>query len=146
MQKNLYFIIFVTCLVVSVFTSLNAQPWIGDTWAYRRLITVTNPGSTVLTNYQVKITLDNTFNFAYANGDGSDIRITSVDGVTQIPFWIESWSQADQQATIWVKVPSIPVTGDSIFLYYGNPLATSASSAYHASFLPRQPKVIRRCR
>ena len=128
MQKNFYILLFIIGIISSAVTSLNAQPWIGDTWAYRRLVTITNPGATVLTDYQVKIALDNTFEFANANGDGSDIRITLDDGITELSLWIETWNPAGQQATIWVKAPSIPIAGMNVYLYYGNNAATSTSN------------------
>ena len=101
-------------------TSLNAQ-WQG--WNWRRPVTINNTSGSALTDFQVKISLNSTnFSFANAKSDGSDLRITSSDEVTQIPFWIETWSQAGQQATIWVKVPSIPTpAGTTIYMYYGNP-------------------------
>jgi len=127
MQKNFYLFLFITCLIASALTSLNAQSWIGP-WTDRRPVTISNPGATVLTNYQVKITLTNsTFNFNDAKNDGSDIRLTTSDGTTLIPFWIEEWNYGTQ-ATIWVKVPSIPVAGTTIYLYYGNNAATNAGN------------------
>ena len=113
---------------MSTLTSLKAQPWIGDSTAFRRLVTISNPGDTNLIDYQVKITLNNsTFNFSDAKNDGSDIRLTASDGTTFIPFWIEEWIYGTQ-ATIWVKVPSIPISGTNVYLYYGNSTATKAGN------------------
>ena len=91
------------------------------------MVTISNPGATILTNYQVKITIDNTFDFPSANSDGSDIRIADSDEVTPLSFWIEEWNTTQSRATIWVKVPSVPVEGTSIYLYYGNNTAASES-------------------
>ena len=126
-QQVLVFAFLIT-FVVGAFTSVSAQ-WEG--WAYRRTIAVSNPSIAELTNFQVKIDLSNltpAFNFANTNSDGSDLRITSDDQVTEIPFWIEEWNAVGNTATIWVKVPSIPTTGTTIYLYYGNTTATSASN------------------
>jgi len=100
-------------------------------WNYRRPITIDNTqNSSVLTDYQVKITLDSTnFDFSKAKSDGSDIRFTDKDGSTLLSYWIESWDATNQQATIWVKVPSIPASSTkTIYIYYGNPSATSESN------------------
>ena len=107
-----------------------AQDWFNNSWSYRRPITVPNPGSTALTYFQVKIILNSStpFDFTKAKTDGSDIRVTSDNGTTLIPFWIESWDDVLQKATVWVKVPIIPTSGTTIFLYYGNNAATSVSS------------------
>ncbi len=99
-------------------------PWYNENWEYRKAVSVSNPNSTALSDFQVKITLDGSFDFSKALADGSDVRFTSVDGTTLIPFWLETWNPSGQSADIWVKVPSIPVTGTSIYLYYGNPNPT----------------------
>ena len=100
-------------------------------WRYRRAITITEQSGSTLTDYQVKIELNSTnFDFSKANADGSDIRFTEDDGETLLPYWIEEWDATNQQAVIWVKVPSIPVNGETtIYLYYGNPSAESESDA-----------------
>ena len=128
MKKNFYHILFIISLIFSTITSLYAQSWIGNEWNYRRLVTITNPGATELTDYQVRINLNNTFDFADANSDGSDIRITAADGITELPFWIETWNAAGTQATIWIKVPTLPTSGLTVCLYYGNASAPSIAN------------------
>jgi len=99
-------------------------------WSYRREITIDNTSnSNNLTDYQVKITLDNTnFDFSKANNDGSDIRFTDDDGSTLLYHWIEKWDSANQEAVIWVKVPSILASSTkTIYMYYGNSSASDAS-------------------
>ncbi|MBK7031577.1 MAG: DUF2341 domain-containing protein [Bacteroidales bacterium] len=103
------------------------RSWYDAGWAYRRAVSITNSGSTMLTDYQVKFTLNNSaFNFSQANLDGSDVRITLADGVTEIPYWIEEWDTTNQ-AILWVRIPNIPTTGTTIFMYYGNTQAGSMS-------------------
>jgi len=92
-------------------------------WGYRRAITVSNSTGNTLTNFQIKVTLNNSFDFSRCKADGSDIRFTSDDSQTLIPYWIEEWNPAGTSATFWVKVPSIPSTGTTIYLYYDNPSA-----------------------
>jgi Domain of unknown function (DUF2341)/Kelch motif len=131
MQKTFFLMLFTIGIVTCALTSLNAQTWMSDNWAHRRLVTISNPGATVLSGYQVKITLINsTFNFNDAKNDGSDIRLTASDGATLIPFWIEEWNFGTQ-ATIWVKVPSIPTSGTTVYLYYGNNAAPNAANGFN---------------
>lgn len=52
-----------------------------------------------------------------------DIRFTAEDGVTLIPHWVEGVTGSD--CWVYVKLPQIPC---SIYLYYGNAAAASASS------------------
>ena len=102
--------------------------WFDSNWHYRRVVALTNACGSSLTDYQVLISLDNTFDFSHANADGSDIRITNADGITLIPYWIESWDPGSMQAKIWIKIPSISMGSSSIYLNYGNVSATSLSS------------------
>jgi len=96
--------------------SSRAQEWLDPAWDYRRLITISNPSDppVELANYQVQVKLDSSsFDFTKAKSDGGDIRITSEDGTTLIPFWIETWTPSS--ASIWVKVPLIPTSGTTVF-------------------------------
>jgi len=117
-----------TCLVLFFNQNVYADAWYNLAWNFRNTISVTNTVASPQTDIQVKITLNNTFDFTKAKSDGSDILIAASDGTTLIPFWIEKWNAGTQQATIWVKVPTVPVDGTTIFMYYGNTAATSVSN------------------
>ena len=100
-------------------------------WKYRRAITISNTqNANTLTNYQVLITLD-TQSLILAGkmrSDAGDIRFTDSDGATLLSYWIESGINTTS-TNIWVKVPSIPASSTKvIYVYYGNPSATSASN------------------
>jgi len=100
-------------------------------WNHRRPVTITNTLAQTLENFQVRIELNSAYAevFENTNPDGSDIRFTLSDGVTKIPYWIEEWDSVSQNAIIWVKVPQIPANGETtIYMYYGNPTATSESN------------------
>jgi hypothetical protein len=98
----------------------SAQSWLDPNWKYRLPVAVSSPCESDVTDYQVKVTLDGTFAFDKSQADGSDLRVTGSDKVTKIPFWIENWDATGTSASIWVKVPSIPSGGTTIYLYYGN--------------------------
>ena len=108
------------------------DPWasVYSNWLYRREITITNNNAYDLTDFQVKITLDST-NFDSwnkVNADGSDIRFADQSG-NPLNYYIEKWDYTNQQAVIWVKVPSIPSsTSVTIYMYYGNSRSTSESN------------------
>ena len=112
---------------------LSAQGWYNPSWQYRSPVTVSNPGGTVLSDFQVKVTLTGgtggNFDFTKARSDGSDILFTGSDGTTLISFWIESWNPPTS-ATIWVKVPSVAAYPSTtvVYLYYNNPIATSTAN------------------
>lgn len=88
-------------------------------------LTITNQIASDLTDFQTKITV--TYD-ADMQADFDDIRFTSSDGFTDIPFWLESKTNGDS-ATFYVKVPFLPSLGTAeVYLYYGNAGASSASS------------------
>ena len=100
--------------------TLTEADWLDPGWSYRRPVLVSCPCDSQASAFQVKVTLDGNFPFAHAKPDGSDLRVTDLDGITEIPFWVESWSPPTQ-ATIWVKLPQLPPSGTFVYFYYGNP-------------------------
>lgn len=109
-------------------TVARSVAWLDPAWQYRDSVEVSNPGGTTLTDFQVQVNLNSSFDFSRANADGSDIRFTSSDGTTVFPYWIETWSPSSGIATIWVKLNEISAAGTEIYMYYGNSAAAAASS------------------
>jgi len=104
------------------------QDWLQG-WKYRRGITIIEMSGNDLLGYQIRIVLtpDN-FDYTKARRDGGDIRFTSDDGITLLPYWIEKWVQGGD-SILWIKIPEIPANGQvKIYMYYGNPSASSLSS------------------
>ena len=102
--------------------------WYNSAWQYRSAVTITNATGGTLSNFQVRVGLGSGFPFGNARADGADVRFTSADGVTLIPFWVEEWNPQAGTASIWVRVPSIPSAGATVYLYFGNATASSASN------------------
>lgn len=85
-------------------------------WTRRKPITVTN----FLSDFQTKVVI------AYdsdMNPDFSDIRFYDPSTFQELPYWLESKSDSTT-ATVWLKTR----TSSTIYLYYGNPLATSSTN------------------
>jgi len=110
--------------------------WWNDDWDYRKQIRfdLTPNGADVsgtITEMPmlVRLSIGNFSFFGDAQPDGSDIRFVAPDDVTPLSFYIEKFDAVNQLALIWVKVPEL--TGgsstESVFMYYGNPEADSAS-------------------
>jgi predicted ribosomally synthesized peptide with SipW-like signal peptide len=96
--------------------------WYNTFWSRRKPITINNTGSS-LTDYQVKV------NVTYDSDmkpNFDDIRFADADGSTLLPHWRESYT-ASTSAIFWVKVPSVPSGSKTIYMYYGNAAASSAS-------------------
>ena len=111
-------------------TSLGSEEtWYDTSWGCRAPVTINNPGSG-LTDYQVKV--DVTYD-ADIQPDFDDIRFVDSDDSTALSHWRESYT-ASTSATFWVKVPSIPSGSKTIYMYYGNAAASSASDG-NATFV-----------
>jgi hypothetical protein len=77
-------------------------------------------GGRALLDYQLAVELDPTnFDYSRAAPDGSDLRFTLGDGVTELPHWIESWNPGGE-SRVWVRAPSVPPGESTIFMYCGN--------------------------
>ena len=103
--------------------SLPLSSWYDVSWTRRRPVTISNSGS-LLTDFQVRV------NVSYDSdmrSDFGDLRFTASDGTTLLNYWVESYV-ASSSAVVWVKVPSIPGGNSTIYMYYGNPTALSASN------------------
>ena len=101
----------------------------GAQWGYRRAITISNSGSSALTNYQVNITLDTAslISAGKMRSDCGDIRFVDANG-NLLNYWIESGCNSATLTRIWVKVPNIPTGTSTIYVYYGNSDAPSLSN------------------
>ncbi|MEM5830534.1 MAG: DUF2341 domain-containing protein, partial [Candidatus Aenigmatarchaeota archaeon] len=99
-------------------------------WQYRKPITIQENSGNTLIDYQVLITLDTAslISAGKMRSDCGDIRFTDSDGITLLNYWIESGCNS-ANTKIWVKVPNIPASlTKAIYVYYGNPSATSLSN------------------
>ena len=101
----------------------SAAAWFDDNWNFRQRVDITNGSGGDLTDFQIKITLDTSalITAGKLQNNCNDLRITAINGQL-LPFWVEEGDYAcgDADTAIWVKVPSIPATGTTVFVYYGN--------------------------
>lgn len=101
-------------------------------WQYRQKYTITNTGS-ALTDYQFLLNSANVSMseiFSHSKEAGEDLRFTTSDQITNIPYWIENYSAAGESAKVWLKIPSVaatPTTTD-FYVYYSNSGASAVSS------------------
>jgi len=122
-------------------SSASSPSWLQG-WRYRLPVIIDNTqNGNDLHDYQVLVVLNNPYYLVaqgYLNAtwyyggsiiDLPDLRFTDSDGVTLLPYWIESDTLLNYQARIWVKVPYIPAKSTkTIYMYFGNPHASSASN------------------
>jgi len=117
----------------SIFSSCVKAQWLSG-WTYRKSHTI-NGGPGAGTNYQVKIVVHSgsgtdSGEDVYLNGNSAnwpdDIRFTDNDGFTELDHWLES-SDANT-ATFWVEARDNLDNDRTIYIYYGNGGASSASN------------------
>ncbi|NMD06627.1 MAG: DUF2341 domain-containing protein, partial [Phyllobacteriaceae bacterium] len=97
-------------------------------WADYKVVTVANSGAAVTGYQQVLQLLSVDVAFALWRSDGHDIRITTADGVTELPYWRRTWDSTNSIGELWFKC-DLGAAGNTTFrLYYGNAGASDASS------------------
>jgi|GEM_PF-5356702 len=104
-------------------------------WRYRRVINVTEVASLDMKNISIPIYLDSSnFTFSHAQPDGSDLRFTYTNG-TELTYYIEYWDSVNEEALIWLKIPSLPASSTlTIHMYYGNLTPVSSASDVRAKY------------
>jgi hypothetical protein len=118
------------------FYTLSAEQ--GSIAEFPHRLTVTIKASQVngsVTQMPVFINLDHMPGHFFTNvkGSGADIRMTTSDGVSQVPVEIVSLDKATTNGELWFRAPSLTSASDTVFyLYYGLNGATmpAASSSF----------------
>ncbi|MDD5704843.1 MAG: DUF2341 domain-containing protein [Kiritimatiellae bacterium] len=102
-----------------------------DGWSYRQPVAVDHAQVTAaLTNFPLLVRLDaDSFDFALARADGTDLRFTAADGTTLLDFERELHDAAAKQAAYWVRLPLVSSVSNTLFyMYYGNSGADGANA------------------
>jgi hypothetical protein len=125
-------IIFILSLTGFSATTISAagENWLSG-WANRIQITIDQTKVDAnLTNFPVLVHLSAksglnqadvsaVFDKLTTNNNRKKIAVTTSDGITQCYVEISYWSDADEQAALWVKVPGISSSTNTIlYLYY----------------------------
>jgi hypothetical protein len=99
------------------------DPWWDNNWATKKEITVVG-GASTLTNFTVFI------NVSYEAGmqtDFDDIRFVDSTETTELYHELDNKVNG-VVAGFWVTIPSLVPGNNTIYMYYDNPVATSASN------------------
>lgn len=112
--------------------SFQAQAGIYDAaWANRQRLSVINStGGSALTDAPIMVRLTSAnFDFAAGNGDGSDLRFSTADGLAALSYEIEKWDDGNE-AIVWVKAPTIAAASNHSYIrmYSGNAVAADAQN------------------
>jgi hypothetical protein len=122
--------------------AVNYTGWYDNNYPYRKSITLAGSIDGVLQDKPIKIFLGESSGSVgsdvqfggHCKSDFSDLRFTLSDGVSVIPYWIESitGTSPNQVATVWVKTDQIPSSPSTsvIYVYYGYASAKAATDGY----------------
>jgi hypothetical protein len=98
--------------------------WTNPAWTKMKPITVTNSAGQVLYNYALHFIVIHESGMQPAY---QDIRFKHQDNPSSwLNYWIEQYNATS--ASVWVKVPSLPMGTSTMYLFYGNPSAGSQSN------------------
>ena len=136
----IFFFLLISIVVLARFVLPNNKvkaAWWNETWMYRQTISVTNSTGSGQTNSQVKIFSNYDLSALVTAGklqsDLDDLRFTDING-NLIKYWIED--STNNSVDIWGFIPSLPTSGTSIYMYYGNASATVGKSITGGIDLP----------
>jgi len=112
--------------------------WLSAGWKYRVKLTLDSGDiDAALTNFPVLIylssssglsTSDLTFIFDELGANSLKLAVTTDDGLTECYVEVVSWDSVGETAELWVKVPSISSSSDTIlYLYYDSTHADNSS-------------------
>lgn len=99
--------------------------WFDQTFDYRTSVRILNNDNQAYASTAVKVIVP--YDSAMQS-DFDDLRFTSNDGQTAVPFWIERFT-ASSEAQVWVRVPTLPASAQAVvYMYYGSTTAALASN------------------
>ncbi|NWF96781.1 MAG: DUF2341 domain-containing protein [Candidatus Thorarchaeota archaeon] len=109
-----------------------------SSWQYRKshLIIHGSGSGEAVVNYPVRIVVnygsgtdsgENVYLNSRAQTDFDDIRFTDADGYTLLDHWRQSYTESSR-AVFWVEIKGSLDRDRTIYIYYGNPSAVSAST------------------
>jgi len=114
-------------------------PWLSN-WKYRVKITIDHTKiSAGLTDFPILVHLstasginDDDISFIFdelaSDANRKKIAVTKDDAVTQCYVEIEKWDDANEKASLWVKVPAVSQTEDTIlYLYFDSTKADNTT-------------------
>jgi biopolymer transport protein ExbB len=121
-------VVLLLALVLGAGAAGAADTWWNKDWTGRTKIVLDTSATGVeikapLANVPVLVRLDTArFEFARAKPGGTDIRFVASDDKTPLKYFIESYDDINELASIWVQVPQLsPGRADGfIWLYFGN--------------------------
>ena len=151
-RKVVAAIVIITCLLLfpKIQPAHADASWLSG-WDKRVKLTIDNTDIDVaLTNFPILVYIstssgrnndDLSFVFDELQNDANrkKIAVTTDDGQTECYVKIETWSEANEQAWLWVKVPSISSDADTdLYLYFDSSHADNTAYVGNVGSVPAE--------
>jgi hypothetical protein len=130
--KQLLSLSITTLLIIQIFVYGMPGTWLGPvggepetwwntSWTYRKSITIDHTKvNAALSNFPVLIDVTDGDLASKAQADGDDIAFTDEDAA-KLNHEIEFYNSTDGRLVVWVSVPSLSSSVDTVlYMYYGN--------------------------
>lgn len=103
-------------------------------YLYRRSITVNRPlqPDEKLAKFPLSIVLDDDGSFADHVQSAADVTFTAGDGITELPFEVVSFDEAQGDLEAWVLTDTLPPGMSQLYLYYAGGVRVSQPSVVWA--------------
>ncbi len=121
-------------ILFSLFNPNSVRSWYSPSYTYRKPVTVTNGGG-AQSNYDVLLNVDTSalVTATKLQSDCDDLRFVDTDDTTLLSYWIEGGCNTTS-TQIWIRIPSVPGGGKTVYMYYGNVSATNAQQSWSGNF------------
>lgn len=95
-------------------------------WVRRRAFSLTTASTVTDTQHRVVLDTQSLVSLGRMRSDCADIRLTSADGTTHRPFFVERCNTT--ATSVWFRVASLPAGTTGFYVYYDNALASLAAN------------------
>ena len=108
--------------------SAEKSAWWNKEWSVRKEIRIKAPADLPAGQTVALARLhEGNFQFVAAKEDGSDLRVTSADGKSELPFHWERYDPLMNEGFLWLGVPDLkPGEERVLWVYYGNQTAAAS--------------------
>ena len=145
-QNNRLLILFVSLLILLiglpiilfllVKRDVTSAAWFDSSWQNRQTVTVSNDTGSTLTNEDVLVTIDTAtlISSGKLQSDCDDLKFVDNDDTSTLTHWIEGGCNTSS-TQVWVRIPSLPSTGKTIYFYYNNSTAVNSEDTWAGNFI-----------
>ena len=113
-----------------------AAAWYDTGWLHRKTVSIENDSGSTLTDEDVLVSIDTASLIAEGKlqSNCNDLRFVDSDDSTLLDYWIEGGCNTGT-TQVWVRIPSLPNGGKTMYMYYDNSGVTSGQLGWSGNFI-----------